>query len=187
MLTPSAGVGDRELMARVQADDPDAFEALFDRFALKAYRVAYLIAREPSRTEDVIQDAFLAIWRTRAAYRPERGAVGAWILTVVRNRAIDSMRRNVRHDRRRAEEERVAEGLTPSRSVAEQVAERDEASRLRAVLSRLPEAQREVIALAYFGELSSTEIADELSLPLGTIKGRMRLGLDKLRSDITPE
>ena len=99
---------------------------------------------------------------------------------VVRNRAIDAHRRHSRHDTRRADEQ-YADAQAARGSLDESVGERDDAARLRAALARLPDAQRDVITLAYFGELSATEIASELSLPLGTVKGRMRLGLDKLR------
>lgn len=187
VLAPGADIADAELIARVQADDANAFEDLFDRFAPKAYGLALMLARDPARAEDVIQDAFMAIWRTRATYRADRGAVSVWIMSIVHNRAIDALRRDARHDRRRADEDRVAEGLNLARDTDDRVAEREDAAYLRELLARLPDAQREVIALAYFGELSSSEIAHELSLPLGTIKGRMRLGLEKLRGDMPPQ
>ncbi len=100
----------------------------------------------------------------------------------VRNRAIDSFRRNAPHDSRRAAEDHIDERLQAPGSLEETTGERDQAARLRGVLAQLPVAQREVIALAYFGELSTTELARELALLLGTIKGRMRLGLEKLRT-----
>jgi RNA polymerase sigma-70 factor, ECF subfamily len=186
-LTPASGVGDAELMERVQADDPDAFGALFDRFKVRAYRVAYAIAHDSARAEDIVQDAFLSIWRKRASYQPKRGSVTGWLMGVVRNRAIDFTRNNGRHDRRRADEEQIDQRLqTAALSIEQTTTERDEAARLRDVLRQLPAAQREVIALAYFGELTNTEIATELSLPLGTVKGRMRLGMEKLRAGPRP-
>lgn len=183
MLASTADLDDTELMARVQADDADAFRFLFDRFATMAYRVAYSIVRDGGRGEDVVQEAFLSAWRTRGAYCAERGSVGAWLMGIVRHRALDSVRRNARHDDRRADEERITEGGEAPGGIEDAVAEREQAIHLRGVLARLPVAQREVIALAYFGELSSSEIASELALPLGTVKGRMRLGLEKLRED----
>ncbi len=181
---PAADLGDEELMLRVQADQPDAFGELFDRFGTRAYRVAYAIEHNGTRAEDIVQDAFLSIWRARASYQPERGSVIAWVIGIVRNRALDSLRRHGRHDNRRAGGEHMLERLQAPGSTEQATGERDEAAHLRGVLAQLPEAQREVIALAYFGELSTTEIASELVLPLGTVKGRMRLGLEKLRPQV---
>jgi len=182
-VVPVTELSDAELMLRVQADDPEAFGALYDRFGARAYRVAFALARDPTRAEDIVQDAFLSIWRGRAMYQPQRGALVAWILGVVRNRALDALRRNGRHDTRRADEEQIDQQLQSVGSAQDRLGEREEAAELRGVLARLPAAQREVIALAYFGELSTSEIASELSLPLGTVKGRIRLGLQKLRGD----
>lgn len=109
----------------------------------------------------------------------------SWALDIVRHRAIDCSRRNRRHDRWREDFDGVAEGHAAPGGVEDDTADRDEARRLRAVLAHLPMAQREVIALAYFGELTHSEIAHELSLPLGTVKGRMRLGLKRLHLQIT--
>ena len=176
-----ADEADAALMVRVQDDVPEAFGALYDRFGARALRLASATTRDTARAEDIVQDAFLSVWRSRAGYRPDYGSVGGWIMGVVRNRAIDAHRRHSRHDTRRADEQ-YADAQAARGSLDESVGERDDAARLRAALARLPDAQRDVITLAYFGELSATEIASELSLPLGTVKGRMRLGLDKLRT-----
>jgi len=177
---------DAELMRRVQNDDADAFAALYDRLFVRAYRIAIGIAHDRTRAQDSVQDAFLSVWRSRAAYQPERGSVVGWVMGTVRYRAIDSLRRNRRHDDQRASGEHIDEQLHAPGDLERGVAERDEAARLREVLDKLPDAQREVIALAYFGELSTSEIARELTLPLGTVKGRMRLGLNALRSLVAP-
>ncbi len=182
-----AGEADEALMRQVQADDPAAFGALYDRFAAPAFRVAVGIARSRSYADDAVQEAFLSLWRTRSRYSPELGTVSGWVMGIVRNRAIDLIRKQQRHGCSwDGTGHPVEEPLTPADAVEDEVAERDDAARLRAALAALPEAQREVIALAYFGELSMTEIADRLSLPVGTVKGRMRLGLDKLRHDTDP-
>ena len=174
---------DADLMRRVQTDDAVAFRELYDRFGPGAYRVAQAVSRDRQHAEDIVQEAFLSIWRARARYRPEYGTVVAWVMGNVRNRAIDSLRHHDRHSRRRAREEGAEERLeAPRPDVEEIIGERDEAARLRGALARLPTAQRDVITLAYFGELSTSEIAHELSLPHGTVKGRMRLGLQKLRT-----
>ena len=173
---------DQALMRRVQADDPAAFGVLYDRFSGQAYRVAVGIARSRSHADDMVQEAFISLWRSRARYNPEQGTVAGWVMATVRNRAIDVLRRQSRHDTRRdGTDQTTGERLTAADAVEEKIAERDGAARLRTTLETLPSAQREVIALAYFGELSATEIADRLTLPVGTVKGRMRLGLSKLR------
>lgn len=171
-------------MRRVQADDTDAFAMLFDRFAPRALRVSRGLGLDPGRAEDAVQEAFLSIWRAREGYRAERGEVSTWVLGIVRNRAVDTLRRNRRHDRRRDGREGLAEEVPAPGGVETDMAEHDEARRLHGLLARLPIAQREVISLAYFGELSHAEIAHELTLPLGTVKGRMRLGLEKLRGQM---
>lgn len=180
-VSSAAGAADAALMLRVQADDDDAFNALYDRFALRAYGVAFAIARDIPLAQDIVQEAFLSLWRSRARYRPEDGAVASWLLGIVRNRAIDGLRRQGRHDSRRAGEYDVEGRVAATDDVPGTIGDRDQAARLRTALHRLPAAQREVIALAYYGELTHTEIASRLGLPEGTVKGRMRLGLGKLR------
>lgn len=176
---------DAELMRRVQAGDPDAFGDLYDRFAVRALRVAYVRTRDRSRAEEVVQEAFLSVWRSRSHYRAASGSVGGWIMGIVQNRSIDSLRRTARDQGHRADDSVLDTAPAPG-GVPDTVVERDEAARLRVTLARLPAAQRDVIALAYFGELSTSEIASELKLPLGTVKGRIRLGLDKLRAETLP-
>ena len=172
---------DTELMLRVQADEAGAFGALFDQFGARAYRLAYSVSHDASRAEDIVQEAFLSVWRARDRFEPQRGSAGAWIMRTVRNRALDSHRHHRGSDAREIEERAGSELSSPD-DLQDDAEERDEAAQLRATLARLPPDQRDVIALAYFGELSAPEIAEELSLPLGTVKGRMRLGLNKLRA-----
>ncbi len=173
-----------ELMRRVQANDPDAFRMLYDRLAPGAMRIAQAVCGDRHRAEDAVQDAFLSVWRARHAYRAERGAVQPWVLGVVRNRAIDSLRRNQRHDRARLSHDGVLDHLPARDGVEADAVARDQARQLRVTLAELPALQREVIALAFFGELSHREIARGLVVPLGTVKGRMRLGLEKLRDQV---
>jgi RNA polymerase sigma-70 factor (ECF subfamily) len=175
---------DQDLMALVQADDAEAFAALYDRLVGKALIVVRAMHVERDRVEDVIQEAFLSVWRSRAIYQPERGQVRAWILSIVGNRALDSIRLHGRHDRARSDREQAVEEAPAPGDVEADALERDDALALRSLLAQLPPAQREVIALAYFGSLTHVEIARELALPLGTIKGRMRLGLEQLRRQI---
>lgn len=169
-------------MRLVQDDDTEAFAALFDRLSPRALRVANVICLDREGAQDVVQEAFLSMWRGRSGYRSERAEVQTWAMGIVRNRAIDNLRRNNRHDRRRTGIERADEEQVAARaSVERDTIERDEGRRVRAQLGQLPVAQREVVALAYFGQLTHTEIAQHLAVPVGTVKGRMRLGLGKLR------
>jgi RNA polymerase sigma-70 factor, ECF subfamily len=174
---------DCQLMRQIESGNTDAFEELYERYRARAHRVARSICHDDDRAEDAVQEAFASIWRGRAPYRLQRGSVAAWLLSVVRYRAIDVARRNGTHATRRA-----GEGLIESRSapddVADQAVARAEAARLHALLERLPEAQREVIALAFYRHLTHTEIATALGLPTGTVKSRVRLGLQKLRAEI---
>lgn len=174
---------DGQLMAEVQAGDATAFGALYDRFDRRAFGVALSFCRDRLQAEDAVQDAFLAVWRSRALYRPDRGTVAAWLLTVVRHRAIDVARRSAGHAQRRAEEQ-LLDGVASPGDLAEQAGALADAGSLHELLARLPVAQREVVALAYFGQLTHSEIAARLGLPAGTVKGRMRLALDKLRTEL---
>jgi RNA polymerase sigma-70 factor (ECF subfamily) len=176
-------IPDSELMARMTAGSVEAFAELYDRYCDRAYRVAQAVCRDDGRAEDAVQEAFLTVWRSSGSYRPERGSVGAWLLTMVRYRAIDLVRRNCSHERRRASEEQLPTLPGPA-DPSEEVISRDDSVRLRTSLQKLPDAQQEVIILAFFGQLSHVEIATQLGLPPGTVKGRMRLGLQKLSADV---
>lgn len=174
---------DGELMARVSAGSVEAFGELYDRYSDRAYRLALSVCRDRDRAQDAVQDAFLSLWKSRTGYLAQRGSVAAWLLSTVRYRAIDVERRHGTHASHRAGEDRL-DGIPATDDVSGQAITRSEADRLRASLARLPDAQREVIALAYYGRLTHTEIATQLGLPAGTVKGRMRLGLQKLRESL---
>jgi RNA polymerase sigma-70 factor (ECF subfamily) len=167
----------------LSAGDVAAFEKLYERYRERAYRVALSVCRDDGRAQDAVQEAFFSIWTGPAAYRADRGAVAPWLLTVVRYRAIDVARRNGPQAARSANADRL-NGRAAAGDIAQTAIDHDDADRLHALLSLLPETQQEVIALAFYGELSHSEIANHLGLPPGTIKGRMRLGLKKLRADI---
>lgn len=187
-----ARLGDEELMAAVNGKDPAAFEVLYDRHGGAAYSLAYRITGERTMAEDTTQEAFLSIWRSNARYDRVRGSVRSWVLSVVRNRAIDALRRggssapSLDHDDEAVLEARPAGERTESEAIR-----RETASELRGALDSLPEEQSKVIELAYFGGFSHREIAEIIGQPLGTVKGRMRLGLEKIRVElaeaITPE
>ena len=161
------------------AGDRQAFVDFYDRYASLAYGLILRILRDPAEAADVLQEVFWELWQLAATYDAGRGTPEAWILTRARSRAID----RVRFVRRRGEifvaplDEALA-ATDPAPDVAEQAADR---SVVRGALARLPAEQREVIELAYYGGLTQTEIAERLEQPLGTVKTRIRLGLERLR------
>ena len=171
-------------MQLVQHGDAEAFEALYDRHGGPAFSLAYRIVGTRSAAEDATQDAFLSIWRSRVRYSRERGSVRTWILGIVHNRTIDSLRRNLVHDKRRASAEGIEEREQAPELTDVEAVRRDEARTVRAALEKLPEPQVRVIELAYYGGFTHTEIAAMIEEPVGTVKGRMRLGLQKLRDEL---
>jgi RNA polymerase sigma-70 factor (ECF subfamily) len=179
-----ARLADEELMQAVQGGDPVAFETIYDRHGGAAFSLAYRIVGTRSAAEDATQDAFLAIWRSRVRYQRDRGSVRNWILGIVHNRTIDALRRNQVHSTRRAEAEGIEEREPASELTDVEAFRRDEQRRVRAAIETLPEPQVRVIELAYFGGFTHNQIAEMLDEPVGTVKGRMRLGLDKLRREL---
>jgi RNA polymerase sigma-70 factor (ECF subfamily) len=177
-------LADEEVMQLVQREDPRAFELLFDRHGGAAYSLAYRITGRQAAAEDVVQEALLSIWRNRLRYDQTRGSVRTWILGIVHNRAIDGLRRSSVHDRRRATLEVVEERFEAKERTDVEVARREEARSVRGALETLPAEQRKTIELAYFGGFSHTQIAEMLHEPVGTVKGRMRLGLEKMRRQL---
>ena len=168
-------------MRRVQKGDADAFDSLYDRHAATALRSS--VVRDRGRAEDAVQDGFLAIWRSRGAYRPEAGSVQGWARAIIRHRAIDAARRQKAGVAMATDGANLPDASGPS-SMHDHAIERERSDTLLASLADLPEAQAEVIVLAFYGECSHSEIARLLALPPGTVKGRMRLGLEKLRNDL---
>lgn len=188
---PASSLSDQELMRLVQlSDDREAFSCLYDRHASQAFRVAHSICTRPVRAEEAVQEGFLSIWRSRASYDSSLlsgGSFGAWAMTIVRCAALDAVRYD-RADKRPVlgpEQSQPVDARTPSPE--DQAIVRRENDTLLATLTELPDAQAEVIELAFFGELSHSEIAQRLDLPAGTVKGRMRLGLEKLRTSVDRE
>lgn len=161
----------------------EQFAELYERYAGRAYRVARSVLHEPHGAQDAVQDAFLSIWRSRDTYRPEHASAATWLLSIVHHRAIDAMRRNRKHAGVSSAEEQLAEPVGEL-DVGYDVAGSHDARVLRELLRALPAVQREVIVLSYFGELSASEIAAETGAPLGTVKSRMRLGLERLHRDL---
>jgi RNA polymerase sigma-70 factor (ECF subfamily) len=179
-------LADEELMQLVGRGDPRAFETIYDRHGGAAFSLAYRMVGNRPAAEDVVQEAFLSIWG-RMRYAAERGSVRSWVLGIVHHRTIDSLRRNLVHDRRRTSAEGIEERFEAPERTDVEAARRAEAASVRAALDTLPGEQNQVIELAYFGGFTHSQIAEMLSMPIGTVKGRMRLGLDKLRHQLAGE
>jgi len=174
-------LADEDLMALVQEGEARAFEVIFDRHSGPAFSLAYRMCGRRAMAEDVVQEAFMSLWRTGARYERRRGSVRNWVLGAVHNRAIDAFRRGVVRESRNVSDEGIADRLKAPEQTDVEVARREEAAHVRGVLGELPAEQRQVIELAYFGGFTHSQIAQMLELPAGTVKGRMRLGLTKMR------
>jgi RNA polymerase sigma-70 factor (ECF subfamily) len=178
-------LADEEAMQLVQEGNPRAFELIYDRHGGPAFSLAYRMVGNRVTAEDITQEAFLSIWRSRQRYEQARGSVRTWVLGIVHNRAIDALRRSIVHDRRREAIETVEERHEAKERTDVEAARREEARSIRTALDTLPDEQRRTIELAYFGGFSHSQIADLLNEPIGTVKGRMRLGLEKMRRQLS--
>jgi len=183
-VTDLHGLADEDLMQLVRGGDARAFEVVYDRHASAAFSLAYRIVGNRAAAEDVVQEALLSAWRSGGRYDRARGSVRTWLLGIVHNRAIDGLRRSLVHDRRRASDEGLEERFAATERTDVEVVRDEEARAVRSALADLPSDQQRVIELAYFGGFTHTEIAAMLEAPVGTVKGRMRLGLDKLRRQL---
>lgn len=177
-------VADEELMQLVRSGDARAFETIFDRHGGHAFSLAYRMCGRSTMAEDIVQDAFLTIWRSADTYDGTRGSVRTWVLGVVHNRAVDAFRRGVAKAGRDVSDDAHAERIEAPERTEVEVGRREEAQEVRTALRELPLEQRRVIELAYFGGFTHSQIAEMLELPPGTVKGRMRLGLAKLRHTV---
>jgi RNA polymerase sigma-70 factor (ECF subfamily) len=178
-------LADEELMPRIGEKDPDAFEVFYDRHGGVAFSLAYRIVGERGAAEDVVQEAFISIWRSGARYDRARGSVRSWMLGIVRNRAIDFLRSKAgRAPKLDFDDDAVLEHRPSSELTDAEALRRETTHELRGALGELPGEQSKVIELAYFGGFSHSEIATMLEVPLGTVKGRMRLGLEKIRGEL---
>ncbi|MGO9496576.1 MAG: RNA polymerase sigma factor [Solirubrobacteraceae bacterium] len=174
-------LADEELMQLVHDGDVRAFEVVFDRHASAAFSLAYRMCGRRAAAEDIVQESFLSLWRSASGYDPRRGSVRSWVLSVVHNRSVDAMRRVGAKAGRDVPDDGIAERLPAAETTDAEVERRDDARQVRTALDELPPDQRQVIELAYFGGFTHTQIAEMLDLPPGTVKGRMRLGLTKMR------
>jgi RNA polymerase sigma-70 factor (ECF subfamily) len=178
-------LADEELMPLIGEKDPEAFEVFYDRHGGVAYSLAYRIVGEKAAAEDVTQEAFISVWRSGARFDRARGSVRSWMLSIVRNRAIDALRSRAGKAPKLSFDDDAILEQRPSEELTEDEAMRREtATELRGALGELPGEQSKVIELAYFGGFSQSEISRMLGVPLGTVKGRMRLGLEKIRGEL---
>jgi len=175
---------DQELIARLANHDAQALRILYDRHAARAYAVAMALTRYAHEAEDLVQDAFLALWQHAGSYDAQRGGGRAWMLSIVRHRALDLLR-SARYKRRMLDDQDHLLALPDRVTVEGEAIRCNERDRLAAALACLTPAQRQVVTLAYFGGYAYPEIATILGVPLGTVKSRLRLALHKLRN--TPE
>src|ERR671912_312147 len=173
-------LADEDLISLVEASDSEAFAALYDRHSRAAFSLAYRMMGDRQAAEDLAQDAFLKVWRGAGSYRAERGSVRTWILSIVHNRGIDQLRSHASRRRTQDKIEASAPRSQPSEAFAEtwRNSQRDQ---VREALNTLPPEQLKILELAYFSGYTHVEISELLRLPLGTVKGRMRLGLKKIR------
>ena len=179
---------DRDLVRRVIAKDEEAFRSLFRRYAPMAKALALRVVRQSFVAEEIVQEAFLALWRNPGAFREDRGSFRAWMLSTVHHRAVDAVRREEAWRRRSREHD-------PDALVAEDVGttvveELDHAAmrrEIRAALDQLPAEQRQVLEMMYFEAKTQSMIAEELDLPLGTVKSRTLLGMRRLRDLVVEE
>jgi RNA polymerase sigma factor (sigma-70 family) len=175
---------DRELVRRIERGDEEAFRGLFRRYAPTALSLARRVARQPFLAEEIVQEAFLAVWRNPGGYDEGRGSVKAWLMGMVHHRAVDAVRRE-ESQRRRAEDAQASDVVViedPADSVVEELGMPEERKAVRAALDQLPQEQRQVIELMYFGGMSQSRISERLGLPLGTVKSRTLLGMRRLRT-----
>lgn len=178
-------LADEELMPLIGAKDPEAFEVFYDRHGGVAYSLAYRIVGEKAAAEDVTQEAFISVWRSGARFDRTRGSVRSWMLSIVRNRAIDALRsRAGKAPKLTFDDDAVLEQRPSGELTEEEAMRRETATEIRGALGELPGEQSKVIELAYFGGFSQSEISRMLGVPLGTVKGRMRLGLEKIRGEL---
>ena len=172
---------DEDLALSIQAGNAQGLADLFDRYGSLAFALALRILRDREAAEDVVQEAFLNVWRRSDSFAASKGSLRTWLLTVVRNRALDRIRSN----RLRVDQQVPIEDAEPTRHAPDvwgEVSRRLDRAAISSALKELPSEQRDAIELAFFSGLTHTEMAERLDLPLGTVKGRLRLGLLKLRA-----
>lgn len=173
-------LADEDIIALVEAGDAEAFAGLYERHSRAAYSLAYRMMGERQAAEDLVQDGFIKVWRSARSYRAERGSVRTWILSIVHNRGIDHLRSSASRRRTQDKVELTAETTQQSEAFTE-TWRNSQRGQVQEALKTLPPEQLKILELAYFSGYTHAEIAQMLSLPLGTVKGRMRLGMKKIK------
>jgi RNA polymerase sigma-70 factor (ECF subfamily) len=173
-------LADEDLISLVEAADAEAFATLYDRHSRAAFSLAYRMMGERQASEDLTQDAFLKVWRGASSYRAERGSVRTWILSIVHNRGIDQIRSQASRRRTQEKIEASAPRSQPSEAFAETL-RNSQREQVREALNTLPPEQLKILELAYFSGYTHLQISELVDVPLGTVKGRMQLGLKKMR------
>ena len=177
---------DRELIRRLSHGDEDAFRGLFGRYAPSAKALALRVVRQSHLAEEIVQEAFLAVWRNPGAYDADLGSVRSWLMGMVHHRAVDLVRREEAY-RRRAEDSIplvISAEADHADDVVEALGLPQERRVVRAALEELPPEQRDVITSMYFDGLTQSQIAEKTGLPLGTVKSRTLLGMRRLRASL---
>jgi RNA polymerase sigma-70 factor, ECF subfamily len=174
-----------DAFVRVQQGDQAAFAVFYDLLSARVFGAISRVLRDPAMSEEVAQEVFVELWRTAARFDAQRGNVTAWAITIARRRAVDRVRRE--QSQRNRIDELGEQRVTPDDGPADEVVSSMEVTRVRAAVATLPDDQREVIELSFIDGIAHTDIADRLGLPLGTVKGRVRGGLRKLRGQLGSE
>jgi RNA polymerase sigma-70 factor (ECF subfamily) len=176
---------DPELVRRLRARDPHVMTTLYDRYGRLAYSLIFRVVRDASAAEDLVQETFLRVWNRAQSFDEQRGALGPWILTVARNRAIDHLRSAQARTTSGVLELDRLEDPTLFTQLEQSALSIDRARKLKAAFNKLTEQQRTVIELAYYEGLSQTEMAEKMNQPLGTVKTWVRAALKTLRAELS--
>jgi len=177
-----SGRSDDQIFAALAQRDLSALEELYDRYSKIAYSLAYRVVGDRGNAEDVVQDAFLSVWRQAGTYKRERGAARTWLMSIVHHRSIDRLRSGASSSNTIPYEDLPeSREETTKPSIWQQAWNNVRGDMIRRALERLPVEQKKSIELAYFSGYTQAEIAELMGVPLGTVKGRMRIGLQKLR------
>lgn len=179
----SGDVDDAVLLRAIQSGDQQAVAGLYDRYSGVAYGLAFRITNDGTQAEDVVQDAFVSVWRQAGRFDPGRGQVRSWLLTIVHHKAVDAVRRRTNRGERALPE--GPEEFIATHGRPEQIAEMTmEAAAVREAVRHVPDDQRRTIEMAYFEGMTHVEIAERTGAPLGTVKSRLRIGLEKMRDEL---
>jgi RNA polymerase sigma-70 factor (ECF subfamily) len=176
-------LSDEYLIAAICRGAEWALEVLYQRYYRYAYALAYRILHDATSAEDIVQEAFLSVWRKAASYQKQHGSVHSWLQAIVHHRAIDRVRAAAHRDSQWAslQAENEQDPASEQPDVWEEAWRQEQREMIRRALDHLPSEQRQVVELAYFGGFTHAEIAQRWNIPLGTVKGRMRLGLQKMK------